>query len=343
MSTEGPNPIALVEELFSKIIGPFTGTGVTPLLNEPDQIDDRVNLLLKTFDEHSALITPFRKLIKSLHAQEVDVPLEEQIRFFNTDQTRTWLMVNLFNQVLNLKELKLNEDTGRLPGRPEDMLKFAYQARAALGEEGRYKDYSYAAGLFFDFLFHVQRTAAINSVTKYDEPMAQAFIKACEQAKLIMHLARHKPKLSLEKLSAIAPFFRLAAQLSLYILRPTVAPEFYKKLAGMKLNEQMRMDLEMKTFGIHIGMISAYIAQSIPMFEPLGECMSVWGFPYLSWVKGRKDIHDLTAICELGVVINERALKSPDFPSPGVAGITLPELKNLEFNLSAEVKSEIKI
>jgi len=336
-SPEANPALALIGDLFQKIIGPFAATSVSNLLEEPGNIEERVQLLLDTFNRHPNLIPPFQKLIKSINAQETETPLEEQIRFYQTKHTRNWLIVNLFNQVLNVKELKLDESSGRLPGKPQDLLKYSHQAQVAFGEESRYKDLAFAAGLMFDFIFYLQRTPLLDlGQTKFDEPINQAFTKSIEQGKTIIKLSRHKSKLTLEKLTPVTAFLRQLSQISLMVLRPAQAPEFYKKLATLKHTEMIRVAFEMKTFGVHTGIIGAYLGQSLSLFDPVGEAMSVWAAPYLTWISGHKDVHDLSGIGELGVELTER-LKLSDFGASGRAGVGLPELEYLDFALNAGV------
>ena len=333
----------LIEELFQRIIGPFAATQVAPLLLEPDNIDDRVRLLMVTFEQHPNLINPFRALIKSLHSTEDAVPLEEQIRFYTTKHTRIWLIVNLMNHVLNIKDLILDQETGRLPAKPQDLIKFAYQASTSFGEESRYKDLAFSVGLMFDFVFYLQRTELLNlGQAKFDEVITVTFAKSVEQAKVILQLSRHKSKLSLEKFTPITAFLRNLAPVCLTLLRPTVGPDFYKKTGALKANEQLRLTLEMQTFGVHSGMVASYLGQSLEIFEHLGEAMSVWAFPYLTWVSGKRDLHDLAGMGELGIEVKDR-LKGPDFGASGLASVALPELKNLDFTFTAGVKSEVKI
>ena len=329
--------LSLLEDLFRQIIGPFAATEITSLIVEPDNIEERVRLLEGTFNNYPQFIPPFKALIKSLHATEIEVTLEEQIRFYTTKHTRNWLIVNLMNLVLNIKELKLDEVTGRLPGKPHDLIKFAAKSQELFGEDGRYKDLVFAGGLMFDFLFYLQRTSIVNlGQTKYDEPMNQAFLKAVEQGKLILKLSRNKSKLTLEKLTPLTAYLRQLSQVSLYLLRPSVATDFYKNLTKVKQTETLRLALELKTFGVHTGMISAYLAQAVPPFEQLGEAMSVWGSPYLSWVSGHREVHDLSGMGLLGVSLNEN-LKSSDFKEEGGrVGATIPELQYLDFSMTRD-------
>ena len=126
-------------------------------------------------------------------------------------------------------------------------------------------------------------------------------------------------------------------------LKPGAAADFYKKLSTLKHNESMKLALEYETFGVNTAMIAAYLGQAFQILEPLGECMSVWGAPYLTFYSQKRDIHDLAALGQLGVCINEYGLKGAAFPAEGRPSFPLPELKNLDFLMTAEVKSEIKI
>jgi hypothetical protein len=335
---------SLIEDLFQKVIGPLAATHITPLLKEPDLLEDRIKLLVQTFEENPSLLPPFQAFIKSQQRSEVEVPLEEQIRFYTTRQTRDWLIINLINNVLNVKELKLEKESGRLPGKTSELIRFATQARATVGEESRYADYAFSVGLMFDFVFYLQRTSYLNlGQTKFDEPINQAFAKAMEQVRILLVLGKHKAKLSLERLLPCTALLRQLSHVCLFVLKPGAGVEFYKKLATLKYNESMKLALEYETFGVTSAMIAAYLGQSLQFLEPLGECMSIWGAPYLSFYSQRRDIHDLAALGQLGVCINEYGLRGAAFPGEGKPAFALPELKNLDFLLTPGVKSEIKI
>jgi hypothetical protein len=334
---------SLIEELFKQIIGPFGATQIAPLMVEPDNSEDRVRHLVDTFEKFPHLIPPFGLLIKGLRPSEAEGVLEEKIRFFQTKHTRNWLIVNLMNQVLNIKELKLDETTGRLPAKPHDLIKFATQAQVAFGEESRYKEQAFAGGLMFDFLFYLQRSHFVNlGQTKFDEPINQAFIRSIEHAKLILRLSKHKPKLTLEKYALLTAFMRQLSQVSLYLLKPTIAHDFYKKLATFKHTEAIRLAMEVKSLGVHTGVVSCYLAQVLPSFGELGQAMSVWGAPQLAWVSGHREIHDLSGIGLLGVTISER-LRGNDFPAAGDIAPVIAELEYLDLKLTQEVKGEAKI
>ena len=334
--------VKITDALFSRIIGPLVATQVSPLLNEPSNIEERVNLMVQTFQKNPQLILPFRQLIKSLHTQEVEISLEEQIRFFTTSKTRSWLLINLLNQVLNIKELRLDETTGRLPNRLSELLKFAHQAESSFGEESRYKDLVFSAGLMFDFFFYLQRTNFLDlNQAKFDETISKSFKVAVEQGLLITRLSRYKTELSLEKFTPLTAFMRQLSMISFIFLQPNLAPDFFKSLDLTKTSEPLKLSLELQKFGLSSATVSSYLAQSFPFFECLGEIMSVWAFPYLSWIDTKKDIHDAAGMGELGILLHER-LSKDDFTGSGNAGIVVPELRYLDFAVNAGVKSEIK-
>lgn len=330
-----------VNALFNRIIGPFAATMIVPLLNEPASVEERVSVLVHEFNVHPHLLPPFRKLIAGMQKKEVVASIEEQIRFFQSTQTRNYLFANLFNEVLQIKELKLDTDTGRLPNKPSELLKFSHTARQEFGEESRYKDVMCAVGLLFDFVFYLQKTPLLNlNGVKFDEFIRLCFKTGVDQGKVVIRLCRHKPKLTNEKLAPVIPLLRQLSQVIFCLLYPNIGPEFYKKLGAIRYTEPLRLAMEAKEFGIHSGMLAAYIAQSFDIFDPLGEVMSVWGKPYVANYTKNKPNHDLAGIAELGVLIKEN-FKVIDLPATTNIGASIPELKFLDFMLSAAVREDL--
>lgn len=335
--------LPLIEELFQKIIGPFAATDVAPLLFEPDNVEDRVSHLIANFNKHPQFIPPFQALIKSLNPQDREVPLEEHIRFYTTNATRHWLLLGLLNQVLKIKELELDFTTGKFPGKPNEILKYANEARNQFGEESRYKDHVFAAGFLFDYLLFLHRSPVLNlGGTKLDEPINQAFTRATEQGLLSLKLSKFKKKLSLDKQVPVTCYLRQLAQVSLILLKPGEALEFYKKLASLKHTEPVRLSMEKQTFGIHCGLLASFLAQMLPAFSPLDRAMSIWGAPFLGWMSGNRDVHDLCAMGMLATALKEH-VKGSDFKGDGSIGPVLPELTFLDLLLTAEVKNEAKV
>ncbi len=336
-------PNEQIEILFRSIIGPIGATGVAHLMHEPEHIEERVTVLVNTFNEFPDLKEPFRLLVKSLRSQEVEISLEEQIRLYTTKHTRFWLLANMVNKILRTKDLALDYKTGRMPSKPNELLKFAYQAQESLGAEGRYKDIAFACGFLYDFVFHVQRSPLLDlGKNRYDDLIATNFTRSLDQAKKVVLLNKYKSKLSLEKLGPATPFLRNLGQIILTFLNQNSAVEFYKRLEMAKPSEPIRLALEARLFGIHTAMIASYLAEVFPLFENLGEIMSVWGFPFLSFVHGKKDVHDLAGMGLIGVMITEK-YKAVDFGLLGKPSLPMPELLHLDFVLTPEAKNDLKI
>lgn len=309
---------------------------------EPDHIEERVFTLKSAFESHPLYMGPFQVLIKSLQNQENQSSIEEQIRFFTTKHTRYWIMVNMANRILNIKELRLDPTTGRLPSKAHDLLKFMHQGRLALEEESRYKDVLSAVGFMFDMVFYLQRTPILGlGQQKFDEPITQAFTKAVEQAKKAVILNKYKANLDHEKIVPAMPFMRQLAQICICLVNPAQGFEFYKKL-DPKLSEPLRMAMEKKTFGVTTATVAAALAECFPIFERLGECMSVWGFPYLAHNKAKAGVEEATAMGMLGAAAVDR-LKAEDFAKSGIVRTTMPELRYVDFTFTKEAIVETKI
>jgi hypothetical protein len=331
----------VVFDLFSKIIGPFAATLVSPLLNEPDNIEERVGVLVLQLQAHPHLIMPFRKYVASLQNKEPMAALEEQIRFYTTWQSRNYLFTILLNDVLQLKELQLDLETGRLPGKASDLLKYSFTARMEFGEESRYKDLMCTAGLLFDFVFYLQKSTLLNlNGAKFDEIIETSFKTGVEQGKLIIRLSRYKKKLTYEKYAPVAALLRQLSHVILHLLFPTVAPDFYKNLSAIRYTEPLKLALEKKEFGIDSATVASLIAQSFTIFNPLGDAMSVFGYPHLAHYVGEEAIQDLAGIAELGILLKE-TFKPGDITSSGTVGESIPELKFLDYVLGDMARAEL--
>ncbi len=336
----------LIEDLLQKIVGPIGAAPISKILFEPDNIEDRVTLLLEMFELHPEFKAPFERLIKSLQGgqQDVRVPLEEQIRFFSTKHTRYWLLVNLVNRVLRLRELKMDYRTGRLPSRAHDILKYAHKAREAYGESSRYKDVVFAAGLMFDFLFYLQRTPFLDlGEIRYDDYLHQCFLRAVDQGKRIMGLCKYKNELELEFLTPVTAFLRQLAHVSLIMLKAPESLEFYKKLEVSQTSEPLIAAMEMQRYQVHTGMIASFLAQTFPIFGKLPEIMSFWGFPYVCNIRSKMNIHDVACMGMLGIAISEKGVNSSQFGPSGKPNLELPELRYLDFQVTKEVRDEVEI
>lgn len=350
MSSNAPptlTPPKILVEIFEKIIGPIMATQVASLLHEPDHIEERVAKIKSAFVEHPELEEPFQQLIKTMQNQEGMSSIEEQIRFFTTKHARYWILVNLANRVLKIKELKLDPATGRLPGKPHTLLNFTHQGRLALGEDSRYKDVLSSVGFMFDMVFYLQRSEIFGpSQQKFDEPINLAFKKAVDQAKKAVILNKFHSKLEYEKLVTVMPFLRQLAQICLCLMNPSQGFELYKKLdtpPNPKLSEPLRMALERKTFGISSAMVASALAECFPIFDPLGECMTLWGAPYLLGNHSSKHaVIQAVGMGQLTVATNEW-LNAGYFAKSGTVKFVMPELHDLDFDYNKEVIIETKI
>jgi hypothetical protein len=330
-----------VLDLFTKIIGPFSAALLTPLLDEPDNIEERVGTLVLQFNSHPQIILPFRKLIASIQNKEPMAVLEEQIRFFTTTQTRNYMLVCLMNEVLQLRDLQVDLDSGRLPGRAHDLLKYANLARLKFGEESRYKNLMFAAGLLFDWCFYLQKSSwmGLHGV-KFDEMIDEAFNRGVEQGKLVIRLSRHKGKLTFEKHAPVIPLLRQLSQVVLSMLNPSKGQGFYKNLNSMKYTEPLKLSLEQNQFGIHSGTVASMIAQSFSIFDPIGEAFQYLGMAHLAHYHQDEPILDLIGIAELGILLKEN-FKPTDFSKSQTVGNGAPELKFLNFTLNDAARADL--
>ncbi len=330
-----------VLDLFTKIIGPFSASLVIPLLDEPDNIEERVGTLVLQFNAHPQIILPFRKLIGSIQNKEPMAVLEEQIRFFTTAQTRNYMIICLMNEVLQLRDLQVDLNSGRLPGRANDLLKYANLARQKFGEESRYKNLMFAVGLLFDWCFYLQKSNLLNlHGMKFDEMIEECFNHGVEQGKLVTRLSRHKDNLTFEKHAPVIPLFRQLSHVVISMLYPNLGPGFYKNLSSIKYTEPLKLALEQNEFGIHSGTVASMISQSFSIFHPIGEAFQYLGMAHLAHYHQDEPMLDLIGIAELAILLKEN-FKPTDFSKTLPVESGAPELKFLNFVLNDSARAEL--
>ena len=328
--------------LFQKIIGPFSATGIIPHLVEPDNIEERIQALIRVLETNPQLMNPFRKFVAALQKRKTLPPLEEQIRFFQTSQTRNYLFAYQFNEVLNAKELQVDLNTGKMPEEPFKLLKFANSAKAEFGEESRYKNLMFAIGLYFDFVFYLQKTEILNlNGIKFDDFIQDCFDKGIEQGKVIARLSRHKAKMPNDVHAPVAALLRQLSHIALCLIHPVKGPEFYKMLETIRYTEPLKMAMEIQEFGLHSGMIASYLAQSVPLFDPLGEMMSILGVPHIAHYTKNPQVSELASVCELGILLKE-SFKIGEISSSAPVGGSVPELMFLDLVLNQSVRDDLK-
>jgi hypothetical protein len=90
-------------------------------------------------------------VVSSMRESEEIAPLEESIRLYGIQNTISFLVTYKLSEVYkNCKPFTKDLKTHRLLLAPSQILKFSHSARIAIGEDGRYRDSSFAAGLLFD-------------------------------------------------------------------------------------------------------------------------------------------------------------------------------------------------
>ena len=69
--------------------------------------------------------------------------------------------------------------------------------------------------------------------------------------------------------------------------------------------------------------------------------MSVLGMPYVAHYTKDPATHDLAALAELGIILWE-TFKMEDFSETSKVGFVAPELKFLDYTLTAKIKADME-
>lgn len=330
-------PVPLLQQFLANVIAPFVLCDLGELVSEPEIFEARAEVLRKEFDKHPDWQEPFRKLVKSSRQSQDDYSLQEALRIFGNRSARLWLLASKMGKSLKLKEITPDLETGRLPLDVNQSLKYAISAQAKFGEDSRYKDVTFAAGLILDFLTHLHHSSWVNmGGKKYDEFINTSFNHCVEAGALGIEICRFQKKATLEKWVPAYPLLWFAGRLCMMILFPGYM-DFVKKADKENIPPPVLAWREKEVFGVPAAAFSQLLAELHPVFDKLGDALVLHGHPYCAWVSKHKDIHDLAAISSLALW-----LKSPGGKSVAdgmTAGAIRPELSDLDYiHKSAKLK-----
>jgi hypothetical protein len=208
------------------------GAGLDSLLSEVDSSDQRLKAvtaeLVSDSDLGALLTAEVASIRKKLAASSGEssgskgakpeapdrTPIEENVRLFGIQNAANFVIVHkLARQLPTAKALARDPRTGRMLQGPVQILAHAFQAREAFGEDGRYRDSAFAAGLVFDILqLLIAVESAPTSQRKLSEFVLARFQRGVHVGVTAVRLARAKNDLKLERHLAAAALLREAGK-----------------------------------------------------------------------------------------------------------------------------------
>ena len=235
---------------FARYIDLVLKAKVDLLLAETEGSDQKAVIVLNEFADQPAFREFFDAQIKSSKQEEgVIMPLAEKIRLAGINNSASFLIAYKIADHIQCKLTGKDPKTNRLVLPPEQILKFAYRARATIGDDGRYKDSAFAAGLVYDLLSLIILTDLSMALqSKLLNYLELRFTRGIELTLMAVQVARTKKKLGLEKLLAWTCLTREASKVAMAIYYPEYI-DFTKITEKHKLPVSVRTLADEVKFG----------------------------------------------------------------------------------------------
>jgi hypothetical protein len=223
------------------------------------------------------------------------------------------------------------------------VLAFAQRARAFVGEDSRYADGAFAAGLVYDLLTLHANSEQVQPPHRQRvlDLIATRFERGLLGARLGIALARRMKRLTLEEHVAPALLLHEAGTVVAGLLFPAHA-ERLKVWDQERYPYSLRVRAEERTLGASSAVFAETLALLSPALDQAGAAVAEVPSPFSLLASNERDGHDLAALARLAVEVLDRPelLASTDLVS---AGKIRPELKALELKLrGSELAAEAK-
>ncbi len=305
--------------------------GLDELINEAESADQKLPVIMREFMSRPDLAEVFNAVVSSMRESEEKVPLEESIRLYGVQNTVFFLVTYKLSEVYSsCKIMTKDPQTHRLLAAPSQVLKYAHSARIAIGEDGRYRDSSFAAGLLFDMLGFTIVTDIEADQKKHLEFLDQRFNRGILVANTAVKIARDKKQLRQEKHLVAACLIREAAKVAMAYCNAEYL-EFMKNCEKAKISLAIRNLAEVNRFGGTSASVAQLICLCFEMFAPANRALSRCDTPFMFLAEKKLDDFDLAALCFLSAHLTREAMEKPK--GNILAGTLRPEIRELDLRL----------
>jgi hypothetical protein len=328
-----------LDRFMSRFLGIAVPAGLDDLIAETESSDVKLKTVVQEFAARKDLCDIFVPMVSATRNREEAIPLEECIRIFGIQNSAVSLIAYKIADHLQCKALARDPKTGRLLAPPHQILRFAFKARQAVGEDSRYSDSAFSAGLVFDLLALVIATdCGPTEIKRLTDFLEARFTRGLSTAMVAMRLARVKTHLALAKHIVSAPLLREAAKAAMAMIHPEY-PDFVKAVDRSHAPLAARNLAEQAKFGGNYQSISQVLSWTFEILSGSGEALIYIDSPYLLLESRKNNEFDLAAICYLAAYLD---VERPALRGETRASEVCPELQGLDlsFNPASVLKKE---
>lgn len=269
-------------------------------LLEFDNSEERLKYLLPIVSKDREANGSLIAAIKAARGQSAEdaLLLEDAIRLMGVHNSRVFLIALGISNFVKSKMLQKDPKTGKIASSPEKLLGYANKALQHFGEDSRYKDTAFNAGLLYDLMvLYVNREGA-KDVAKYEEAIGKSFAYACAVASKTIELGVRMNSLTLDKhiptVCLLGEFGHLVNSLD----SPTHLDTF-KNIANTEYGVQTRAAIDEKLVSRTRFEVGAWLASVFPILAEASSALYYFTTPFAIH-KYDKNSHALAAAVLMG-------------------------------------------
>jgi hypothetical protein len=327
-----------VDQFFDEFTHITVGSGLDNLLVETEDLETRVKTAAAEFMTDPALNAAFRAMVSALREDPEPLNLESAIRLFGSQNTAQFLIIHKIGNVVKTKAYARDPKTERIMTPPDMLLKYAIAARAAFGENSRYKITAFAAGIVYDLLLlQIQQNADAKFRKRNGDFLDECFKVAIDRAKLAIRLGRKRKQLTLSKsIPALMLFHELSR-----VIMSMIFPDYLDLLKASAKNEIPRtveFFAVQERFGITPHLFGTLITNCFQVMPEISEVLLHWDTPYLLLDRPTpattktNEKYDVAAICLLATHLHAEKELPKEFQGLLVVPEYRPELSEFDFS-----------
>jgi len=287
--------------LTEKIIVPLFQLGADVLWAEYDRAEDLLQVCVKIFEKNYSWQEPFVAMIKSQRGSAEPIPLIDAVRMAGIHNTRLHLIVCFLADLLPVKDLARDPQSGRFINRVPQILKYTTQVNQLFPDDTRYFGSAQCAGLLYDFLYLLEMSLPERTSTKkFNDLLTASMTESATQATYAINLARARTRMVLEKHIPATIMIANAGRAVFGLFQPAYF-DFIKKMEKLKVPPPIEITLERSLFGCDHLLVASFLSAAFEPVKIVGRSLAHMYKPFELDAQAEVDHYDLSCMTCLAI------------------------------------------
>lgn len=283
-----------LNSFFDATVRPLCAAGLGPLTEETESPEARLKQLLDEFKTQPEWADSLVAQVN--RGRDEPLGLEQCIRISGVENIRNQVLLEKLADVIPVKLLERDKNSGRVQAAPSAIFKFAFKAQETFSAQMRHREVAFVTGLVFDLLaIQISRVQDPMARKKLSELLNDGYRQGVQVAKVALQLGRARKELSLEKHAISFSLLNQASFVAMAMQYPEYA-DFLAKCRAENVPPSFQDLAEERVYGGTHSFFAVLLAWPFTAFGELSDAILYHNKPYLLYEKGKTDRHDVAAV-----------------------------------------------